>query len=252
MLIVVLLGLTSAGCQAPTAAGVPKDILFQYSTLGSLMAGVYDGELTYAELKQHGDFGLGTFNALDGEMLQLDHQVYQIKSDGVAYPVDDTMKAPFAVVTYFEPDQTVTIAEPMSCTQLREHLDSLLPTKNIPYAVKITGTFSSLQTRSVPRQVKPYQPLAEVLKTQPVFAFEKIEGVMVGFRLPSYMQTANAPGYHFHFITADRSKGGHVLECQAQAVTVELDYTSEWQTLLPGDAEFYNVDMPDQAGLSHS
>lgn len=45
--------------------------LFQYSTLEALLGGVYDGEVTVGELLTHGDFGLGTFNSLDGEMIIL-------------------------------------------------------------------------------------------------------------------------------------------------------------------------------------
>jgi len=241
----ILLGLTMLGCQPPGESGENNDVLFQYSTLGSLLAGVYDGGMTYAEIKDHGDFGLGTFNALDGEMIELDHQVYQIKSDGVAYPVDDEMKAPFAVVTYFEPDQRLVIAETMDCGQLQEHLDGLLPTENIPYALKIEGKFRRVKTRSVPRQAKPYPPLLDVLAEQPTFEFQDTDGVVVGFRLPSYMDVANAPGYHFHFITRDRDAGGHVLECQVQDVVVEIDYTDQWHTVLPGDDAFYQVDMSD-------
>lgn len=245
--LVMLVALISLGCQP--AANLPenKDVLYQYSTLGSLMAGVYDGNITYAELKQHGDFGVGTFNTLDGEMLELDHQVYQIKSDGVAYPVADQQKAPFAVVTYFAADQTVKLPEPMACIQLKTYVDSLLPTQNIPYAIKITGTFDRVQTRSVPKQDKPYPLLSDVVKTQPTFEFLNVDGVMLGFRLPSYMATANAPGYHFHFITADRSGGGHLLECQVRSATIELDYTDEWHIELPSDAAFYQVDMSTEA-----
>jgi acetolactate decarboxylase len=243
VLLAILLTLTTLACQPSGELGENEDVLFQYSTLGSLMAGVYDGGITYTELKKHGDFGLGTFNALDGEMIEINHQVYQIKSNGVAYPVDDKMKAPFAVVTFFEPDQTVKVVEPMDCEQLKSYLDSLLPTENIPYAIKITGTFNSLQTRSVPKQEKPYPRLLDVLETQSVFEFQETKGVMLGFRLPSYMDVANATGYHFHFITADRATGGHVLKCQVQEVTAEIDYTNEWHTVLPGDAAFYKVDM---------
>lgn len=207
------------------------------------MAGVYDGEMTFGELKQHGDFGVGTFNTLDGEMIELDGQVYQVKSDGVAYPVEDAMKLPFAVVTWFEADQTVQIDRPMDCAQLKEYIDGLLPTPNIPYAIKITGTFGALKTRSVPGQQKPYPPLAEVVKTQPTFDFQNAEGTMLGFRLPAYMDVANAPGYHFHFLTADHQAGGHVLECQVQDVTVGIDYTDQWHTVLPDDAAFYQVDI---------
>lgn len=57
------------GCTGNTPA---QDTLYQVSTLDSLMQGVYDGELMLEELLQRGDFGIGTFDALDGEMVILD------------------------------------------------------------------------------------------------------------------------------------------------------------------------------------
>jgi acetolactate decarboxylase len=244
-LLGVLLGASMLGCQSTGELGEGEDVLFQYSTLGSLMAGVYDGDMTYAQLKQHGDFGLGTFNTLDGEMIEVEHQVYQIRADGVAYPVDDEMKTPFAVVTYFEPDQTVEVADLMDYAHFKTYLDGLLPTENIPYAIRLTGTFAYVQTRSVPEQAEPYPPLLEVMETQPTFEFREVEGVMLGFRLPSYMAQANAPGYHFHFLTADKKAGGHVLEFQLEGIAAEIDATDEWYTVLPGDDAFYEVDISD-------
>ncbi len=239
--VLVLSGLVA--CQASAKPQTDDDVLFQYSTLDSLMAGVFDGDITAGELKRHGDLGIGTFNTLDGEMVEVDHKIYQVKSDGVAYPVADTQKAPFAVVTYFSVDQTVEVTDGLDCAQLQSYLDSRLPSLNVPYAIKISGVFAQLQTRSVPKQTKPYRTLAEVVKTQSTFDFQVVEGVMVGFRLPSYMAGANAAGYHLHFLTANRKAGGHVLSCRIQRVTVEIDLTDEWQTVLPSDAPFYQVDL---------
>jgi acetolactate decarboxylase len=243
LFVLIVMSASLVGCQASTKPQTDDDVLFQYSTLGSLMAGVFDGDITAGELKQHGDLGIGTFNALDGEMVELDHKVYQVKSDGVAYPVADTQKAPFAVVTYFSADQTIEVRD-LDCGQLQGFLDNTqLPTLNVPYAIKISGVFAQLQTRSVPKQTKPYRTLAEVVKTQSTFDFQIVEGVMVGFRLPSYMAGANAAGYHLHFLTANRKAGGHVLSCRIQRVTVEIDLTDEWQTVLPSDPAFYLVDL---------
>jgi len=246
-LLIIILSLAASGCQPAPQLQTGEDTLFQYSTLASLTAGVYDGDMTFAALKQHGDFGVGTFNTLDGEMVQVDNQVYQIKADGVAYPVDDAAKTPFAVVTSFAPDQTVNVTELMDCEQLKTHIDGLLPSENIPYAIKVTGIFRLMQTRSVPSQVKPYPPLAEVVKTQPTFEFRDVEGIMVGFRLPAYMAGVNAAGYHFHFITTDKTSGGHVLSCEVQDVTVEIDHTDEWEMDLPSNQAFYKVDLSGDA-----
>jgi acetolactate decarboxylase len=237
----ILLSPLFVGCQSSQSLNENTDILYQYSTLGSLMAGVYDGELTFGELKEHGDFGLGTFNTLDGEMIEIDNQVYQVKSDGVVYKVDDAQKTPFSVVTYFEADQTEKVNESMDCDTFKAYIDGILPTKNLPYAIKITGTFSYMKTRSVPSQVEPYPPLLDVIAVQPTFEFEDVEGVMLGFRLPDYMDVANSPGYHFHFLNDEKNAGGHVLACQVENVTIEIDITDEWYTQLPADEAFYSV-----------
>lgn len=118
-----------------------------------------------------------------------------------------------------------------------------MPTKNIFYAIKIDGVFGYIKTRSVPRQDKPYPPLVEVVKNQPIFEFHNAEGTIAGFRCPDYVKGVNVPGYHLHFITDDKKAGGRLLECQMQNVRVGIDYTSEFFMTLPGHSEFYKVDL---------
>ena len=238
-----------SGCHASdeTEQINPKqDTLFQYSTLATLLQGVYDGDMTCGELKENGDFGLGTFNGADGEMIVLDNHVYQVASDGVAREMNDGVKMPFAAVTYFKADKTITLNQPMDCTQLKAYIDDRLPTKNIAFAIKIEGLFSYVKTRSVPKQAKPYPNLSEIIKTQPTFELLEQKGSLIGFRLPSYMESTNAVGYHLHFLNADKNAGGHVLECQVQDVKIEIDYINEWQVVLPSDSEFYNVKITDE------
>ncbi len=252
-LLLVATGVVSAGCgsSSPSPAQArPNDTLFQYSDLQTLMAGVYDGALTVGELKAHGGFGLGTFNTLDGEMVVLDGTVYQVKTDGVAYVVADSQEIPFAEVTDFEPDQTIAVDQSLDCSGMQAYLDSQLPSLNVPYAIKITGTFGQLETRSVPAQTRPYPPLAEVVKTQTTFDFTNVSGTMIGFRLPGYMGGVGAAGYHLHFLTADHKAGGHVLACRVQNVKAEIDLTGELDVVLPSDSDFYHVDLstPTPAG----
>ncbi|MBL7131679.1 MAG: acetolactate decarboxylase [Candidatus Omnitrophica bacterium] len=220
-----------------------EDILFQVSTIDSLLGGVYDGEITYKQLRQYGDFGIGTFNGLDGEMVGLGNKFYQIKANGLAYPVNDLTKTPFAIVTFFEPDKSILLDTALNYGQLRQYLDNLLPTQNIFYAIKIEGIFTYIKTRSIPKQNKPYLPLAEIVKNQPIFEFSNVKGAIVGFRLPAYMKGINVPGYHLHFITESRNTGGHLLECQTQNVRVEIDYMSELHMILPESSRFYQVDL---------
>ncbi len=240
LLIAIFLVLAISGCSHLQGN---KDVLFQTSTINALLEGCYDGEITCEEFKRHGDFGIGTFNSLDGEMIGLEGKFYQIKADGIAYPVDDSMKSPFVVVTFFEPDKSVLLNKVVDYKQLEQYLDNLLPTKNIFYAIKIEGRFNYIRTRSVPKQNKPYPPLVEVVKDQPTFEFQGVKGTIVGFRCPNYVEGVNVPGYHLHFITEDRSAGGHLLECQMQNVRIEIDYTSAFYMALPESGDFYKLDL---------
>jgi len=237
--LVILTVSTLMGC-----AHVQKnDVVFQSSTINALLKGIYDGDVTFGELKRNGDFGLGTFNGLDGEMIGLAGIFYQIKADGVAYPVEDSVKTPFAVVSFFAPDDTLELDTADSYTQLKRHIDGLVPSQNIFYAIRIDGNFKYIKTRSVPGQEKPYPPLVEVVKEQSIFEFHDIDGTIVGFRSPGYVQGINVPGYHLHFITKDRNAGGHLLECRMQEVTLQIDHIHNFFMALPHGGEFYSTDL---------
>lgn len=223
--------------------GNNNDVLFQTSTFNALLEGVYDGETSFHDLKHHGNFGIGTFEGLDGEMIELNGNFYQVKSDGKVYSVNDSMKTPFAVVTSFEPDKTLSLDKPMNYSQLTQYLDNLLPTKSIFYAIKIEGKGKYVKTRSVPKQNKPYPRLVEVVKNQPTFEFNDVEGTIVGFWCPKYVEGINVPGYHFHFITKDKKSGGHLLDCQLENAKIEIDYTSRFYMILPEGGEFHKANL---------
>ncbi|GMT46242.1 MAG: alpha-acetolactate decarboxylase [bacterium] len=242
--ILVLALMVFSGCSVPKEHRGSKDVLFQASTINALLAGIYDGDMTFRTLKLHGDFGLGTVNGLDGEMIALEGKFYQIKTDGKAYLIPDTMKTPFAEVTFFTPDTTFKIKDSIgNYVQLKSYLSRLLSVKNIFYAIKIEGTFSYIKTRSVPSQKKPYPLLVNVVKHQATFEFHEVKGTMVGFWCPAYVKGISVPGYHFHFITADRKAGGHVLASSIQNVTVKIDPISSFYMVLPQSKAFDNVDL---------
>lgn len=219
--------------------------------LDALMAGVYDGETTFAELKQHGDFGLGTLNHLDGEMAAIDGIAYQIRADGSVHVVADSEKTPFSVITFFDADTTISLSGSYNQDQVKRLINQWLISPNIPAAIKISGQFSMAHTRSVPAQIRPYPLLTEILKTQPEFKLENVSGTIVGFRLPLYMKNMNAPLYHFHFLTADRSAGGHLLNCNGSDLRIELDYKHHLSLQLPRDEDFQNVNFQEIPGIYH-
>lgn len=225
------------------------DILFQVSTINALLEGIYDGEFSFGELKEHGDLGLGTFNSLDGEMTMIDGEVYQVRSDGKVYVMPDSAKTPFSVVTFFREDTSILLDSLLDYNSLEVFLDNKLPTENLIYAIKIEGLFRYVRTRSVPAQEKPYPPLAEVVKTQKEFEFHNEKGTLVGFRLPGYMNGINVPKYHLHFMTEDREGGGHLLDCETAEVKIGIDFTEELFLSLPQMKEFYDADLNKGANL---
>ncbi|MCP4353779.1 MAG: acetolactate decarboxylase [Desulfobacterales bacterium] len=220
-----------------------QDTLTQVSTIDALFSGIYDGETAISELKQYGNFGLGTFNALDGEMLLIDGRFYQINTDGKARQADSNIKTPFAAVTFFETDQTLALLPGVNFDSLKKQMDQVIPTPNLFYAIRIEGVFKAVKARSIPKQSKPYKLPKEIFKTQPIFNYENVEGTMGGFRCPPYVKGINIPGYHFHFLTKDGKAGGHVLEFTIKEAVLKIDHTSVFSMILPQDKAFYDADL---------
>lgn len=217
--------------------------LFQISTIGALIEGVYDGELSYAELARHGDFGLGTFNALDGEMIAFDGCFYQMKADGRVYAVDPDTRTPFAVVMFFDPTVEVLWEDRVDWQGFRDGVDKAVPSRNVFYAVKVQAQFDFIRVRTVPRQTKPYPSLVEVARQQPEFTYEAIAGTLVGFRFPDYAQGLNVAGHHVHFLSADRSCGGHVLDFRMRDARIDIDVTSKLHMEVPECGDFFTADL---------
>jgi acetolactate decarboxylase len=238
-------GLQSQTLQVSSQQGV----LFQASTYSALQAGDYNGNVTLKDLRAHGDFGLGTFDALDGEMILLNGTFYQIKSDGNVSVANDSMNTPFADVALFEPTSQVVLASNSSLnySELQLYLDSQLPTKNIFYAAKITAECSYLEVRSPPKQAMPYPPLSEALKNESIFELYNVTGTFVGFFSPQYANRTCVPGWHFHFLTADDERGGHVLDATLQNATIQIDDLTTLSVALPDTTSFYALNLTSNA-----
>jgi acetolactate decarboxylase len=213
--------------------GHEPHVLFQASTVGALLDGAYDGDITLGELAEQGDVGLGTLNALDGEMIALDGRFYRANIEGKTHEIGPEEKTPFAVVTTLDPAITLDLEQSLSQKQLLAALDGSLPAGSPSCAVRMDGRFESVRVRSVPRQEPPYRPLTEVVASQHVFELLEVEGTMVGFRFPDYAEGIEVGGYHLHFITEDRSRGGHVLDFTAGGVRAQLDPSSDLHVELP-------------------
>ena len=227
---------------APSPAD--HDILYQVSTIDALMQGVYGGVQPVRELKDHGDFGIGTFEALDGEMIVLDGVVYQAKADGRIYVAADSQTTPFATVTHFSSDQAVTTDRPMNLSVFSSVMEDRLPTGNMVYAVRMHGTFPLMKVRAISAQQEPYPTLTDAAKNQSVYTYSDTTGTIVGFYTPVFFKGVNVPGYHLHFISDDHMTGGHILDFTVPANTpVQYDVTPGFAMVLPTSGDFTGVDL---------
>ncbi|MDA8104968.1 MAG: acetolactate decarboxylase [Nitrospiraceae bacterium] len=226
----------------------PKEnAVYLSAPINALVEGLYVENTTMAEIKRHGDFGLGTFNFLDGEMVLLDGHVYQIRSDGKVYHVEDNEESPFACVTFFNPDTIDALENSDNSKGFHDLLNSLIPSENMLYAIRIDGTFSHVKTRVVPRS-ENYRPLVEATKNQPVFDFHDVRGCLTGFYTPRFMESLNAPGYHLHFLSEDRQHGGHLIECAMGKVRIGIQHVPKLDVGLPMTLDYLTTDLTRDIG----
>ena len=219
--------------------------LFQRSTIGALLAGIFDGDATVAELLRHGDFGLGTFNALDGEMIVLDGVCYQLGSDGTATVVGGHKLTPFAAVTTFVAEHSIPVDARLDHLQVNELINRAARSRNLTMAVRITGRFSHVLTRTVSAQHKPYPSLEEAGRGETEVTFAHTEGTILGFRTPEFEHSIGVAGFHLHFLDADRSAGGHILDFRLDTGTIEVMEITEIHLSLPKHGAFLRANLDD-------
>jgi acetolactate decarboxylase len=232
-LLFVILAALAAGCTQPAGSAEDRETMYQISTFSALSQGVYDGAASVDTLMRHGDMGVGTFDALDGEMVCLDGKVYKVSADGKIAAQGGEVTSPFAAVTFFDTDATKELGSVHGLSNLTSVIDSVIPSNATMYALEIHGNFSHVKTRSVPAQSRPYPALAEAVKNQSVFERQNVSGTIVGVKFPAYMDGVNVAGYHCHFISDDRQFGGHLLDCTLENGTLMIDETDKFTMVLP-------------------
>jgi acetolactate decarboxylase len=241
LMLVVTLILSATGC-APPPPAPQEDSLVQFSLLAALAADDYVGSATLRDVLAAGDFGVGTFDRLDGEMIVLDGKIFQALADGTVRPADLAGTTPFAAVTFFAADGQIDKLSCATLDDLDSQLDRKLPHRNSPYALRVTGQFASLTIRSVPAQSPPFEPLVDVVKHQATWTHRDLRGTLVGLRCPEWMGTINVSGYHWHFLSDDRKVGGHLLACEFADCTLDYDECTSVLIHIPQTAEFDSFD----------
>jgi acetolactate decarboxylase len=219
-----------------------KHTLYQVSTAIALVEGVYQGAVRVGTLRDHGDLGLGTFANLDGEMVIVDGRFFQVRSDGSVRECDDAVLTPFAVITRFVSDAALTLERGENLSHLTSRFDELRHSDNVFFALRVDGHFDYVHTRAMCRTHLGV-PLVQAAAVQPEFEFRDVDGTLVGFWTPEYAKTLNVPGYHFHFITYDRSRGGHLLQCRGADLRLQIQREGDYHIALPETEEFLKADL---------
>ncbi|MDR6808816.1 acetolactate decarboxylase [Dyadobacter sp. BE34] len=253
-LAALLSGIFAFNTIAQSAKNRPKtapdqDFMYQYSIIDALMAGVFDGDLTIGQLKKKGDFGVGTFNRVDGELLIDKGHVYKISYDGSVKEVPDSDSTSAAFVKFFKADTVIHLNGPgLNYEKVQEQIRHLLNPNGI-YALRISATFPTMTTRAEKPASKPYSSLPEHLKhNQIVFELKNTKGICSGFLLPPYLARTNVPGFHLHYLADDHKSGGHIFNFTADAVTVEVDMAKGFTIENNTNAEFGKVNLQPDRG----
>jgi acetolactate decarboxylase len=233
-------------CTKPASESVPEntitksdDTFYHYSIWWAFVNKVFDGTLSAKELKAKGDIGLGSYNALDGELIMLDNTPYKVTEDGVVSVAKDDDLIVYANAVHFTPEQSFTIDSTVHHQGLRDAISSELSSKNIFYGFRIHGEFDSIKLGGLHKQQKPYETGLDVLlPKRPVFEGQNVSGTIVGFYCPEYIGNIGVANYHFHFISDDKKLGGHVMEFTGNNLKVEIDPIHKYTFELPQTPEF--------------
>jgi acetolactate decarboxylase len=221
---------------------VQQHTLYQVSTSTALVEGIYQGAVRVGTLREHGDLGLGTFEDLDGEMVVVDGRFFQVRSDGSVRECGDEVLSPFAVVTRFAPETADTLAQCPDLNHLTARFDGLRQTDNIFFSLRVDGHFDYVHTRAMCK-TREGVPLVQAAAVQPEFEFRDVTGTLVGFWTPEYAKTLNVPGYHLHFLSADRTSGGHLLQCRGANLRLQIQREDAFRVALPETEDFLKADL---------
>lgn len=217
-----------------------NDTVYLSSPADAMMKGIYKETATIGDVKLHGNFGLGTFDDLDGEMVMLDGMAYRIKTDGRTAIAGDDVKTPFACATFFNPVSFDEIEGEIDHREFLALMERITPSENMFYGIRIDGVFSRVKLWSVPKQ-DPNRPIAHVRPA--ISTFWDVYGTLAGFYTPKFLKALGIPGFHFHFLTDDRTFGGHLKECTLRHARISVQFISRIELDLPSTFDFMTTSM---------
>ena len=219
-----------------------QTLMYQVSTLKALSLGYTRPVVTVAGLLRHGDTGLGTFENVGGEMIVLDGRCFRADENGAVTESGTDGGVPFASVSKLTGQRKIAAGPIGDIRALRTFLDLRIEEGfglNSMHMARIDGRFESVSARSESPFRSQHVSLKQVLeRTQRDFVFRNVRGSLVCVYYPDYMDGINMPGWHFHFLSEDRKRGGHVFELRITEGTVLLDRISRIEIQLPREPAF--------------
>ena len=241
--------------RALTRKGLQHDrerehLAVQAGTIDALLAGGYEGDATIADVLRMGDLGVGTVQGLGGELIILDGTAWLAAADGQVHPVGGDTRTPFAVACRFSPDITREQSEALNFAGILASVDELAPEAATVVGIRIDGRFRDLRLRSVRPQTPPFLPLAEVVAHQTEWSIAAATGTLVGFRFPDATAGVEVPGYHLHFVSEDRTVGGHVLSAGMAEGAFALTVCDELHVELPAGVRLGTPGATDRATIT--
>lgn len=253
----IIAALMALAVASPAHAGeyvAPDDEIFHYSVMDAMRNGVYRGDLRVADLARLGNIGLGTFNLLDGELVGVDGVFYRVAPDGSVAVAEPERNIPFGAFAFFKEDQSVTLQTAGSFEDLQNAVIGALPSRNRLYAVRITGTFAEVSAGGSNKlEDGDRTPIAKLMAARPIYQRRDVRGTVVGFYHPPYVGGVDLSPFHLHFISEDRTFGGHItgLKLDGSALLLSLDEKKGLDVELPPHADFtspWATTAPPQKG----
>ncbi len=209
----------------------------QYGVLDALLAGAYGAGVPAATVRGWGSVGIGCCEGLGGEVVLVDGELVECTLDGPPRPMADDEHLPFAVVSDL-PDAPGVAVRDLDAAALSARIVAGLRSRNLFHAVRLDGTMSAVRVRVPPRAAGFPVPLAEVAEAQVETVATDVPGTLVGYWTPEIYQGIGVAGLHLHFLAADRTLGGHVLEVAVAAATLRMAAHPGLDLRLPTDPVF--------------
>ena len=209
------------------------------------MLGNFDKTVSVKDFLHHADTGIGTYTGLDGEAIFEDGVAYKATADGKVSVMQPEDGVAFGTVAKF--DESVPEVELKNISDIETLKQALEPyvkeDQNIFYMIKAKGVFKTMHVRSCFACEKPYPTLSEVAQDQREFHFENTHGDVIAVWCPKYVNGINLPGWHFHYLSGDKTQGGHILGLSADSLRVKINKIERFDLTLPQNPEFAQRDL---------